>query len=103
VAARPRETVDSPTPGIVTRPAPTAPSSDSLRTLVEDRLRGRGLLRGSTADPDSGLTVEVSPERVVTLRGVVRDTEQRDEAVRLARVTGVVEVRPRINVVGSWK
>jgi osmotically-inducible protein OsmY len=46
--------------------------------------------------------VEVNPERIVVLRGIVRDAEQRDEAIRLARVAGVAEVRPRINVQRSW-
>jgi hypothetical protein len=114
----PKEPPASPRPAVVTvkpaqpgpgsgpRPkpdtAPGLPSVDVMRAQVEDRLRGRGLLRGSQSDGDTGLTVEVSPERVVTLRGIVRDAEQRDEAVRLARVNGVAEVRQRINVQRSW-
>jgi osmotically-inducible protein OsmY len=69
---------------------------------VEDRLRGRALLRGSGADADTGITVEVSGDGVVILRGIVAETAQRDEAIRLARVAGVTEVRSRINVQKSW-
>ncbi len=85
------------------QPEPASPNAGVLRAQVEDRLRGRGLLRGSGSDHDTGITVEVSSEGIVTLRGVVRDPEQRDEAVRLARVAGVSEVRPQINVQRSWK
>jgi predicted Ser/Thr protein kinase len=77
-------------------------SADQLRKEVEARLRSRSLLRGSGTDPNTGLTVEVDAERTVTLRGVVRDEAERVEAVRLARVKGVTDVRPRINVRDSW-
>jgi serine/threonine protein kinase len=77
-------------------------SADQLRKEVEARLRSRSLLRGSGTDPDTGLTVEVDAQRIITLRGIVRDVAEREEAVRLARVKGVTEVRPRINVRDSW-
>jgi serine/threonine-protein kinase len=81
-------------------PAPAAPRS--LRAQVEDRLRSRGLLRGSGADPETGLVVEVSPDNVVTLRGVVRDAAQREEAATLARTAGAADVRLQVNVQSSW-
>jgi osmotically-inducible protein OsmY len=86
---------------VVSKAVPAAPGVDALRAQVEDRLRGRGLLRGS-GDPDTGLTVEINTEGVVILRGIVRDAKQRDEAVRLARIAGVADVRPHINVKDSW-
>jgi serine/threonine protein kinase len=87
---------------VASKPAPGLPSADLLRAQVEDRLRRQGLLRGSGPDPDTGVSVEINSERIVILRGILRNTEQRDEAVRLARVAGVAEVRPRINVQQSW-
>ena len=49
-----------------------------------------------------GVTVEVGPNGVVTLRGIVRDATQRDEAANLVRMAGVNEVRLRVNVQSSW-
>ena len=95
-------------PDIVTKPpaaatpAPAPSPQRSLRAQVEDRLRSRGLLRGSGADPETGLVVEVGPDNVVTLRGVVRDAAQREEAATLARVAGAADVRLQINVQSSW-
>ena len=83
--------------------ATSSENPDRLRALVEAQLRTRNLLRGSGTDPDTGLTVEVDAERIVTLRGIVRDIAERDEAIRLAHVKGVTEVRPRINVQKSWQ
>jgi hypothetical protein len=48
------------------------------------------------------LVVEVGPDNVVTLRGVVRDAAQREEAATLARVAGAADVRLQINVQSSW-
>ena len=102
-AARPQGGGAKSQPSIVaSKPAPELPSADLLRAQVEDRLRRQGLLRGSGPDPDTGVSVEINSERIVILRGILRNTEQRDEAVRLARVAGVAEVRPRINVQQSW-
>jgi serine/threonine protein kinase/osmotically-inducible protein OsmY len=57
---------------------------------IEDALRRAGM---------TGLTVAVSPDRVVTLTGTVQDQRQRDEAIRLARLEpGIREVRPNITV-----
>jgi len=82
--------------------APEAPSPAGLRAQLEDRLRRRGLLRGSGSDPNTGVTVEVGPNGVVTLSGIVPDITQRDEAAGLVRIAGVSEVRLRINVQKSW-
>jgi len=98
----PKPRVDAQTPGIVSKPEPALPSANRLREQIEERLRGRGLLRGSGSDPDTGVAVEVSSEGIVTLRGIVRDAAQRDEAARLARVGGVTDVRLRVNVQSSW-
>jgi osmotically-inducible protein OsmY len=86
----------------VAKSGPDTTSSDGLRAQLEDRLRRRGLLRGSSSDPNTGVTVEVGPNGVVTLRGIVRDVAQRDEAANLVRLAGVSEVRLRVNVQSSW-
>jgi osmotically-inducible protein OsmY len=44
----------------------------------------------------------VGPNGVVTLRGIVRDATQRDEAASLVRLAGVSEVRLQVNVQSSW-
>jgi serine/threonine protein kinase len=98
----PNPRIEAQQPLVVSKADPGTPSADHLRTQVEDRLRSRGLLRGSGSDPDIGVTVEVSPNGVVTLRGIVRDVAQRDEAARLARLAGVSDVRLRVNVQSSW-
>jgi predicted Ser/Thr protein kinase len=102
--ARPATPAPKPTqpPLTVAKPAPDPASPDSLRAQLEDRLRSRGLLRGSGSDPNTGVTVEVGPNGVVTLRGIVRDITQRDEAANLVRLAGVSEVRLRVNVQSSW-
>jgi len=101
---RPATPATKPTqpPPAVTKSGPDTTSSDGLRAQLEDRLRSRGLLRGSGSDPNTGVTVEVGPNGVVTLRGIVRDVTQRDEAANLVRLAGVSEVRLRVNVQSSW-
>jgi serine/threonine-protein kinase len=98
----PKGRAESQTPVVVAKPAPEAPSPAGLRAQLEDRLRRRGLLRGSGSDPNTGVTVEVGPNGVVTLSGIVPDITQRDEAAGLVRIAGVSEVRLRINVQKSW-
>lgn len=74
-----------------------------LRKLVEERLRGGGFLKGSSSS-EFGVTVEVSSDRIVTLIGILRTRQERTETVRLAReISGVTEVRQRINVLESWQ
>ena len=101
---RPAAPATKPTqqPLVVAKPGPDTASSDGLRVQLEERLRSRGLLRGSGSDPNTGVTVEVGPNGVVTLRGIVRDVTQRDEAANLMRLAGVSEVRLRVNVQSSW-
>jgi osmotically-inducible protein OsmY len=49
------------------------------------------------------VTVEVGPDGVVMLTGVVQSADQRTESVRLATaVPGVTDVKQRINVQQSW-
>lgn len=101
-AVAPKPRAEAQQARVVPPAGPGAANVDRLRTQVEDRLRGRGLLRGSGSDPNTGVTVEVGPNGVVTLRGIVRDAAQRDEAATLARLDGVSEVRLRVNVQSSW-
>jgi len=89
-------------PLTVAKPGSDTASADGLRAQLEDRLRSRGLLRGSGTDPNTGVTVEVGPNGVVTLRGIVLDVTQRDEVANLVRLAGVSEVRLRVNVQRSW-
>ena len=98
----PKPGADAQKPVVVAKPEPTLPSSNGLREQIEERLRSRGLLRGSGSDRETGVSVEVSSEGVVTLRGIVRDAAQRDEAARLARGNGVTDVRLRVNLQSSW-
>ena len=100
-APPPRPVAPAPKQSVaVAKPDPASP--DGLRARLEERLRSRGLLRGSGSDPNTGVTVEVGPNGVVTLRGIVRDATQRDEAANLVRMAGVNEVRLRVNVQSSW-
>lgn len=74
-----------------------------LRTLIEDRLRGGGFLKRSSAD-ELGVTVEVSSDGVATLTGILRNRQERTGTVRLAReIPGITEVKQRINVLESWQ
>ena len=100
----PKPRVESPpqVPVVVAKPAPEGSSPAALRAQLEERLRRRGLLRGSGSDPNTGVTVEVGPNGVVTLSGIVRDATQRDEAAGLVRIAGVNEVRLRVNLQSSW-
>jgi osmotically-inducible protein OsmY len=66
--------------------ADVAPHAIELR--VGQSLRENGL---------SNLKVVVSPARIVTLTGVVKTNVDRDRAIKLAWVPGVVRVEPRIN------
>jgi TIR domain/BON domain len=82
-------------------PTPMEPAR--VRSLVEQRLREQGFLRGSAAG-DTGVTVDVTPDRVVILTGVLRDATQRDQAVGLAQGTpGVSDVRANLNLSESWR
>jgi osmotically-inducible protein OsmY len=79
-------------------PGPVA----AAKGMVEQKLRGRGLLKQGGGD-QWGVTVEVTSGGVVTLTGVLHNNEQRNETVRLAaEVPGVTEVKQRINVQQSW-
>jgi serine/threonine protein kinase len=98
----PKPSVDATKPTVASKQELALPNANRLREQIEERLRSRGLLRGSGSDPETGVSLEVSSEGVVTLRGIVRDATQRDEAARLARVSGVTDVRLRVNVQSSW-
>ena len=72
--------------------------SARIQAEIQQRLRSRGLLRESVADR-WGVTVEVSPERDVTLVGAVRDAAMSREAVRRAQeVANVRLVKQDIRV-----
>jgi osmotically-inducible protein OsmY len=94
---------------IVPRPPPTrdpgpvaALDPAAAKGMVEQKLRGRGLLKQSAGN-QWGVTVEITSGGVVTLTGVLQNNEQRNETVRLAAdVPGVTEVKQRINVQQSW-
>jgi len=90
-------------PSPQTSARPPGPGSGEIRAAVQDRLRGRGLLREGSASP-VGLAVDVARDGTVTLTGILDTSEERDRAVALARdVPGVVAVRARVNVRESWK
>jgi predicted Ser/Thr protein kinase len=94
---------EGPVTAIPGPPRPPAPDPAQIRAQVQERLRGRGLLREGSASA-VGLAVEVTSDGAVTLTGVLHTREERDRAVALAReVSGVGEVRARINVMESWK
>jgi osmotically-inducible protein OsmY len=76
-------------PGEVTRKLDPA----EIQRLVEQKLRQKGY----------DITVRVGADCVVTLIGVVQTQQQKHEAVSLARVEGVGEVKSNINVRESWK
>jgi osmotically-inducible protein OsmY len=78
------------------------PDPAGMKALVEQKLRARGLLKQSNADR-WGVIVDITTGGVVTLTGVLRNNDERNETVRLAgEVPGVSEVKPRINVPQSW-
>jgi serine/threonine protein kinase len=84
-------------------PAPAPPDPARVRVLVEQRLRDGGLLKERGSDT-VGVTVGITPDRVVTLTGVLRDREQRDRTVNLVRaVPGVKDVSANINLQESWR
>jgi hypothetical protein len=83
--------------------APALSSRDlaRLQGQLEQKLRGRGLLRESSADR-WGVSVDVGPTGSVKLSGQLRDQGLRDEAVRLAReVSGVPDVTTQVRVADS--
>jgi serine/threonine-protein kinase len=85
-------------------PTSSGPMSADERTkeLVEERLRGGGLLTSSSSD--RGVSVAVAGGgRIVTLTGVLRDERERQDMLRLTKeVPGIIEVRERINIRESW-
>jgi osmotically-inducible protein OsmY len=85
-------------------PAPVARLDPSAaKAAVEQKLRGRGLLKQTGADR-WGVLVEVSGDGVVTLTGVLQNADQRNETMRLAgEVPGVTGVKQQINVPQSWR
>jgi len=81
---------------------PPTPGPSQIRTEVEQKLRSAGLLKDAGVE-GLGVTVDINSDRVVTITGVLRDEEQRREAVRLAReVQGVSDVKQKINLRKSW-
>jgi osmotically-inducible protein OsmY len=72
--------------------------SVGAREQIQQKLRGRGLLRESGADR-WGVTVEVSAEGDIKLAGALRDAGLRREAIRLAQeIAGVRPVTDEISV-----
>jgi tRNA A-37 threonylcarbamoyl transferase component Bud32 len=99
-ASEPKGAPDAPS---VAASPPVAARSGQIRAAIQDRLRGRGLLREGSGSP-IGLTVDVARDGTVTLTGILNTGEERDRAVALAQdVPGVVGVRARVNVRESWK
>jgi hypothetical protein len=77
-------------------PAPQpldATEPQQLQRLVSQRLQKEGF----------NLKVDVNPDRIVTLTGIVRNQEQKALAMNVARVPGVKDVRPQINVQEKWQ
>jgi eukaryotic-like serine/threonine-protein kinase len=82
--------------------APRAPDLVRIGGAVQERLRDGGLLREAGAA--TGLTVDVGPDGLVTLTGILDTRNDRERATDLARnVPGVTGVRARINVRESWQ
>jgi len=86
-------------PGVKTVEDRIAIEAEDLREIelrVQQSLRENGL---------TDLTVVVNQARIVTVTGVVKTKVDRDRAIRLALVPGVVRVEPRINCMhgpGCW-
>ena len=73
-----------------------------LARLLEKELRARSLFKTGPDQP--GVSVEVSPDRVVTLSGVLSDEGELKKTVQLARdIPGVKDVKQNINVKGDWR
>jgi hypothetical protein len=67
--------------------------SKALQREIHQRLRDKGL----------SLDVDVAADGIVTLTGVVRSADQKSLAVDAARISGVTDVRSRINVQSNWR
>lgn len=99
----------APPPVQVARPATPAPARNPvpslsaqelsrIRTLAEQKLLSRGLLRVSS-DDRWGVALEIGSSGEVTVTGVLRDMALYDEAIRLVReVPGVQTVRGSVQV-----
>lgn len=94
-----RESRSSPAPTLASQTPRANRDPIVIRTAVEAKLRGAGLLREHASD-ELGVTVEgVGPDGIVRLSGVVRNKDDRDAVLRLARsVQGVTGVASRLNV-----
>lgn len=92
-ASRPPERTDRRPSVIPPGAVAEAPNRGEIERQVSQRLSEQGL----------SLRVEVSADRIVTLSGVVRNQEQKVLAMNVARVPGVKDVRPQINVQEKWQ
>jgi serine/threonine-protein kinase len=77
--------------------------TNQIRREIEKRLRSGGLLKDDERTKKPNLTVKVEPGGVVTLVGVVLDSQQKDDTVRIVKaVAGVTKVEAMLNLAKSW-